>query len=1005
MDSQFEADYYYTTDTDGQVAVDEVGEVSATEAEGPDGSFDVMELEILAWKRREWMQARKKEKPMIMWEICREFAKMEKHCNLRLVEWQEKEEQIAAWLKKPLRTQKLGITIQSAYKYSVQSVVRELYCEKIHQKHAHMKDEVRVQGNTNGIDMYQQALTAFMQEDLTNEQLQAAHNIVDKWNGPEEKYAVKYMCNFAEEMWRYCGMRMVCLMGWKSDNGTIQACSMDFNSDIGGGSSFDNIHALDASWRDYLGVTYENVDVAGAAEVENILSNRPRAKKGDVVELVTNEDGQIWIGDLKGCSCDCILQMIHGFLTAHYLPFKKLGQYQADMIAPCHLPENFTFTVDPSHMQMSAAMELLTFWHAWQASHPEDVFAFQKWLDQSGELNSPSDRRALPLNIARNRNQKSWECPISTEETMDNEDGDEETEAEDTHIKSPTHHTCKGLSKAHTCPCKKTQKSVSWNDTTENEDREEDAGLKATHSKLPVPHNVRVPSHPQKKTPMPRKPASNPITDDEEGNGRNCTDDDLPNTPLPVLKRHSKSQGSAMKQKVSHVSTELWDPNEYIDDDGFDSVPFTDVCTTYPGPSGEHQKDGKLKLALKCAPRAESELDLQAENTRSLKHSSNSNWLHKNTNPSNGNATQRQQAANNRQGHRSPSAEEVVPWKSPQACQAPVLPDANAPSLPPRKSQKHKIPRSDRRVTKKGREGGALEGGWIYLGQIDVNVDPLNQSILSLPSHMSDQQEQRVHFYCQVDIVPISPHQQLRPSSVPAGDGGSLCSDSRDLLERMQNAEVPTPPVSLVHVLAKPPAKVPKPDLFERMKNAEVPTPPMSLVHALAKPLSEAPKPNLFERMKNAEVPTPPMSQVHALAKPPSQAPKPNLFERMRNAEVPTPPTALPESWRATIPQVPSPTEATSLEMSPRMPTMEVPQESSLDTEVHVDQGDAPDRGNRVNFGDPNQRWLGALFSYALAGNLPTIEEHQLLQHAELAAADTNDDGSPAGAPKIQITA
>ncbi|KAI6030256.1 hypothetical protein EDC04DRAFT_2898402 [Pisolithus marmoratus] len=352
------------------------------------------------------------------------------------------------------------------------------------------------------------ALTAFMQEDLTDEQLQAACNIVDKWNGPEgptpevqaqnvQKYAVKYMHNFAEEMWRYCGMRMVCLMGWKSDNGTIQACSMDFNSDIGGGSSFDNIHALDASWRDYLGVTYENLDVAGAAEVENIPADRPRGKKGDVVEHVTNEDGQIWIGDLKGSIK--AYQYYEGWACGRCsatVPFKKLGQYQADMIAPRHLPENFTFTVDPSHMQMSAAMELLTFWCAWQASHPEDVFAFQKWLDQSGELNSPSDRRALPLNIARNRNQKLQECPISTEETMDDEDGDEETEAEDTHIKSPTHHACKGLSKAHTCPCKKTPKSASWNDTTENEDREEDAGLKATHSKLPVPHNVRVPSHP-----------------------------------------------------------------------------------------------------------------------------------------------------------------------------------------------------------------------------------------------------------------------------------------------------------------------------------------------------------------------------------------------------------------------------------------------------------------------------------------------------------------------------
>ncbi|KAI5992256.1 hypothetical protein EDC04DRAFT_2613661 [Pisolithus marmoratus] len=316
---------------------------------------------------------------------------------------------------------------------------------------------------------------------------------------------------------------------------------------------------------------------------------------------------------------------------------------------------------------------------------------------------------------------------------------------------------------------------------------------------------------------------------------------------------------------------------------------------------------------------------------------------------------------------------------------------------------------------------GPLEGGWIYLGQINVLKDIVcmgpsthliakvllfswNQSILSLPSHMSDQQEQRVHFYHQVDIVPILPHQQVGPSLVPAGDNGSSHSDSRGLLERMKNVEVPTPPVSLVHVLAKPPSKAPEPNLFKRMKNVEVPTPPVSQVHALAKPPSKAPKPNLFKRMKDAEVPTPPMSQVHALAKPPSKAPEPNLFKRMRNAEVPTLPTALPASWRATIPQAPSPTEGDYVFIYPLYDI------ANLTTILGADShqsGNVPQNANcgsspgslsayRVNFGDPDQRQLGTSFSYALAGDLPTIDEHQFLQHAELAVADTNDDGSAA---------
>ena len=39
-----------------------------------------------------------------------------------------------------------------------------------------------------------------------------------------KKYALKFMKNFAEEMWRYCGMRMVSLTGWKDEDGAVQAC-------------------------------------------------------------------------------------------------------------------------------------------------------------------------------------------------------------------------------------------------------------------------------------------------------------------------------------------------------------------------------------------------------------------------------------------------------------------------------------------------------------------------------------------------------------------------------------------------------------------------------------------------------------------------------------------------------------------------------------------------------------------------------------------------------------
>ncbi|KAI6126570.1 hypothetical protein F5141DRAFT_1060306 [Pisolithus sp. B1] len=409
--------------------------------EGPDGNFNVVELEVLAQRRREWTRVEKKEKPSIMQEICHEFGKMEKHCNLRLVEWQEKEEQIAAWLKKPIRSRKLHITVCSAYKYSMWSVVWELYHDQIQIKHAHMKSEGRAQA-TKCIDLYQQALSAFIQEDLTDEQQQGAQDIADKWNGAEgptpevqawnaKKYGLKYMQNFVEEMWQYCGMRIVSLTGWKNEEGIIQACCMDFNNDIGGGSNFNNIHTINTSWREYLGTAYENPDVAAGGEVPNMAANHPRAKMGDPVKAVINDEGNIWIDDLNGQNCDSILQMVHRYLTVHYrkacgkqlakVPFKKLGQYQANMISPHHLPPNFTFTVDPSHMHLSDAMELLKFWKECQESHPNDIFMFQKWLDQAGNLQLPSDGSTLPLQIAKKQTTQSWKALISADESTDNQ--------------------------------------------------------------------------------------------------------------------------------------------------------------------------------------------------------------------------------------------------------------------------------------------------------------------------------------------------------------------------------------------------------------------------------------------------------------------------------------------------------------------------------------------------------------------------------------------------------
>ncbi|KAI6095175.1 hypothetical protein F5141DRAFT_1068577 [Pisolithus sp. B1] len=218
-----------------------------------------------------------------MHKICKEFAKMEKHCNLWLVEWQQKEE----------------------------------------------------------------ALSAFIQEDLTDEQWQAAHDIMEKRNGPEGPTPEVQEC---KEVWsevhaEFHGgdvavlqMRIVSWAGWKNEEGIIQACCMDFNNDIGGGhmltTSTPSVPLGGSTWEMHMRILI--LLLGKRCRIWQLIDQGPNGGSSEVRRACGK-----WLAKV---------------------PFKKLGQYQTNMILSHHLPPNFTFTVDPSHMHSSTAMELLNFW-------------------------------------------------------------------------------------------------------------------------------------------------------------------------------------------------------------------------------------------------------------------------------------------------------------------------------------------------------------------------------------------------------------------------------------------------------------------------------------------------------------------------------------------------------------------------------------------------------------------------------------------------------------------
>ncbi|KAI6142714.1 hypothetical protein BKA82DRAFT_4360508 [Pisolithus tinctorius] len=436
MDSPYDADDGYddwvpTDVEDGSNIVRQGTEQSVT-GDGDQENFDINELEVLVRRQKDWKESGKTKKPMILQSILGELHELDKNTELSHAEMQLKAGLVTAWLKKPLRARKPQITLRSGYRYSMQSVIRELYHDRVQRKLASMREDTGNEESTKQIGVYQQALTAFMQEDLSEEQLAAAEAIADKWNGMEgptpkikarnaARYGYKYCRNFAEEMWRYCGMRVVCFAGWKNVEGTVEACTMDFNRDIADGTSFNEVRNLEGPWRDYLGEAFEESGISDEDE-DGQGDGRPgkkaaRTMKVNAVSLVTNEDGTVSIGEIAGLSRDLLQKTVRGFMTAHYrracgkatstVPFKQLGTHQKAMIATRHLPPNFSFTVDPSHMSVAAATALLSFWRQRQDENTDDVFRFEKWLDRGGKLQPPAVDSGIPIQIVRDWRSRS----------------------------------------------------------------------------------------------------------------------------------------------------------------------------------------------------------------------------------------------------------------------------------------------------------------------------------------------------------------------------------------------------------------------------------------------------------------------------------------------------------------------------------------------------------------------------------------------------------------------
>ncbi|KIK75792.1 hypothetical protein PAXRUDRAFT_18684 [Paxillus rubicundulus Ve08.2h10] len=197
------------------------------------------------------------------------------------------------------------------------------------------------------------------------------------------------------------------MAGWKQeDSNTVTAIS-DFNDEIADGEKFQGSHKISAAWDKYIGTHFEpagepNMDDADSEEESN-PKQKQKHKRADPTTQVMCEDGTIWIGDLAGTG-------VAYARPKAVVPFKKLPQFINEMVASEHLPPDFQFSGDPSHMKTSEALQFLELIQACQKEHPEDVFKFHHWIDENGDLQESMEDK----DDTKYQDEDSIEAPSST---------------------------------------------------------------------------------------------------------------------------------------------------------------------------------------------------------------------------------------------------------------------------------------------------------------------------------------------------------------------------------------------------------------------------------------------------------------------------------------------------------------------------------------------------------------------------------------------------------------
>ncbi|KAI6143593.1 hypothetical protein BKA82DRAFT_4017350 [Pisolithus tinctorius] len=245
--------------------------------------------------------------------------------TLKTHEWVWKKKAIQTWLY----NHGWSCSRRALIKYGGSWTLRKVAMH--HQKKSINKvlEEARIkQGSTETIKSYQKAIDTVMKS-LTAEEIQEAEALAIEWNEQQpprdvqseatEKKGCKYAEEFAKEMWKCCGARVVVMVAWEDANGEVIVGAHDFNDELGNSKLFED---LDECWdkfflppevpfkepsrltQDELTAILEWWQEQKERHPNNIFSFKKCMVYEDAAEAVALLDSQQWIAGSRAAEGD-----------------------------------------------------------------------------------------------------------------------------------------------------------------------------------------------------------------------------------------------------------------------------------------------------------------------------------------------------------------------------------------------------------------------------------------------------------------------------------------------------------------------------------------------------------------------------------------------------------------------------------------------------------------------------------------------------------------------------